>query len=466
MEPAYLLPVALLPVAAMLFYIYKSETFEKEPPRILVTLFLLGAASVVPIIFVENAINKDIELDLYTGAIKDQYALAFRMAFICAAMTEESFKYIFMLSYTWRKKEFNYKFDGIVYAAFTSMGFAAIENVAYLFRLEDTSVIFLRAVTSIPGHLMFSVFMGYFYGRARYAKSMGNSGACFGNLCLSLLSAILLHGFYDFCLMTGDERFVTVFYVFIITMDIITIILVHKSAKRNQAIFQAIPVYTGVYRPVMNSGAIALSPAGYGMNMNRPFRASDMRPVAGPRTPGQGMNNQSRFAPQNMAGQGMNRQGMNNQSRFAPQNMAGQGMNGQGMNNQSRFAPQNMAGQGMNRQGMNNQSRFAPQNMAGQNMNGRPMQQPRGTGSFYIEPSQDEEKTVGLFNVDNGQDMAEEATVSLFRLEEQSARNEFQTIGTIGRQQHRFISCPLCGTVNLFDAFHCKSCGASLHIGF
>ncbi len=458
MESAYLLPVALIPVAIMLIYIYKSETFEKEPIHMLITLLILGALSCIPIMIVEEAIGKDIQMDLYSGAIKDQYTLAFRMAFLCAALTEEFFKFLFMFLYTWKKKEFNYKFDGIVYAAFTSMGFAGVENVIYLFRYNEARVILLRAVTSIPGHLMFSVFMGYFYGRARFAKSLGNSGGCYGNLIMSLLSAIGLHGFYDFCLMTGDETFVTIFYVFIISMDIFTIVLVRKSAKRNHAIFQSIPLFTGQYRPMMmNGGAAALSPAGYGMGgqrqpmyrqpvqgmQQRPMQARDMRPVAGPRVPGQMPMQGMQQRPM----QGMQQRPMQN-GQFAPgAQRPMQGMQQRPMQGQGAFQPNAQFGQ------QSQQNAFQPNTQSQQ-------------GNFYIEPDANEEKTVGLFSIDNGPDMAEEATMSLLRLSEESAMNEFRTIGTVGRQQKRFITCPLCGAVNLFEAFHCKSCGSSLHAGF
>ena len=34
--------------------------------------------------------------------------------------------------FAWRDPNFNYRFDGIVYAVFVSLGFAAFENISYV----------------------------------------------------------------------------------------------------------------------------------------------------------------------------------------------------------------------------------------------------------------------------------------------------------------------------------------------
>lgn len=42
-------------------------------------------------------------------------------------------KLFFLYRRSWRDDNFNYKFDGVVYAVFVSLGFAAFENIMYVF---------------------------------------------------------------------------------------------------------------------------------------------------------------------------------------------------------------------------------------------------------------------------------------------------------------------------------------------
>ena len=99
-------------------------------------------------------------------------------------------------------KDGNQTGTGIVYAASLGLGFAAFENIFYLFdNLNDwVSVGILRAFLSIPAHFFFAVTMGYFVSRA-----------CFGNLLkrgwnfmLALLCPAILHTLYDFPLMLSE----------------------------------------------------------------------------------------------------------------------------------------------------------------------------------------------------------------------------------------------------------------------
>ena len=88
-------------------------------------------------------------------------------SFVVAAFTEEAFKYLVFLIFIWRNKHFNERFDGIVYATFISMGFAAVENVLYIIG-SGLGTGILRAFTAIPAHAIFGITMGYFLARAKF----------------------------------------------------------------------------------------------------------------------------------------------------------------------------------------------------------------------------------------------------------------------------------------------------------
>lgn len=84
--------------------------------------------------------------------------------------------------------------DGIVYAVCVSLGFAAFENVMYLFSYYDEwlTVGISRAIFAVPGHFCFGVLMGYYYSLARFYPHSPKR-----NALLILAAPIIAHGIYD-----------------------------------------------------------------------------------------------------------------------------------------------------------------------------------------------------------------------------------------------------------------------------
>ena len=78
---------------------------------------------------------------------------------------------IALATQTWKNPNFNFKYDGIVYAVFVGMGFAIFENIKYVLEYGLLTGI-LRAMTAIPGHCAFAIIMGTFYGSAKYFQSV------------------------------------------------------------------------------------------------------------------------------------------------------------------------------------------------------------------------------------------------------------------------------------------------------
>ncbi|NOX48858.1 MAG: PrsW family intramembrane metalloprotease [Chlorobi bacterium] len=197
-----LLLIALAPVFIILIYIYIRDKYEKEPIGLLVKALVLGGLTVIPIFFAEKALDaKGVHL---TG-----YSSVAYTAFVVAAFTEEIFKFIALYLLIWNNKEFNEKFDGIVYAVFISLGFAAVENVMYVFQYGHATGI-TRALTAVPGHALFGVAMGYYFGLAKLSPK--NKPV---NFLLALTVPIALHGLYDFILMTQHPYLVVAFIPFL-----------------------------------------------------------------------------------------------------------------------------------------------------------------------------------------------------------------------------------------------------------
>ena len=120
----------------------------------------------------------------------------------------------------------------MVYAVFVSLGFAAFENILYVFRY-GLSVVLPRALLAIPGHMGFAVFMGCFYGRAKLCEACGDETGKQGNLFLGWLSATVLHGIYDSCAMIGSGASTVAFLGFVVLMYIMVLRRIDRESRED-----------------------------------------------------------------------------------------------------------------------------------------------------------------------------------------------------------------------------------------
>lgn len=226
----YLL-AALLPALFLMRYIYRKDTIEKEPRGLLTALVFLGVAAALVAVVLET-LGQGV-LNAFLGEDDPAYTILF--AFLVVAVVEEGAKFLFLRWRTWRDPNFNYRFDGIVYAVFLSLGFAAFENISYVMGYGLTAALF-RALLSIPAHMGFAVFMGVFYARAKRCSDEGNLRGRRANLWAAFLTAVLLHGFYDACALMGTVLATLLFAAFVIAMYIIVIRLVKKESRNDQPV--------------------------------------------------------------------------------------------------------------------------------------------------------------------------------------------------------------------------------------
>ena len=228
-----LVVIALLPAVLLTVFIYKKDRVESEPVRLIIKLLVLGAVSCVPAALLEGVISKM----LASMNIRSPYVSAFLEAFAVAALCEELMKLMFLRFTTWKNAAFDYQFDAIVYAVSVSLGFAALENVLYVLG-NGFSTGILRAFTSVPGHAIFGVFMGYYYGYAKLAEVRGQATLAREYTALSLLIPILLHGVYDFIAfsMSISEGWILPFFGFVALLYVIGLRRVNRSSAEDRRI--------------------------------------------------------------------------------------------------------------------------------------------------------------------------------------------------------------------------------------
>jgi RsiW-degrading membrane proteinase PrsW (M82 family) len=202
--------------------VYFKDKYDKEPKRLLLFSFLLGA---IVSIIITTLIYFGIDIVL---PLKDKFSVPqqFVKAFLVVGLTEEFSKYIIVRFYAQPNKAFDEPFDGIMYSVMVSMGFAATENIFYVLESGYVTGI-LRALTAVPAHATFGILMGYFMGKAKFSKNR-----IVLNL-LGLLLAVTFHGFYDFFLFI---EFIPGIWVGAFLSLILGIILSHKAIKKHQEI--------------------------------------------------------------------------------------------------------------------------------------------------------------------------------------------------------------------------------------
>jgi RsiW-degrading membrane proteinase PrsW (M82 family) len=202
----YLLLLALAPAFVIMIYVYLRDKYEKEPIKLILKGILLGVIIIFPVGLVENYI-------LALGKAFEPIPKAAWDGFIAAGATEEAFKYFMVFILIWRNRNFNEKFDGIVYAVSVSLGFATVENLFYVFSENSMQVGLLRAFTAVPGHAIFGVVMGFYLGLARFSEREKGKW-----LLRAFLVPWLLHGIYDFLIMSGHPLLILAFIPFLIFM--------------------------------------------------------------------------------------------------------------------------------------------------------------------------------------------------------------------------------------------------------
>ena len=221
--------VSLLPAVLLMYVIYRQDRIEREPAGLLLKLFLLGAGLTILAGWMER-LSVSFLKTVYPNVYSPLYRFIYY--FLIIALVEEAGKYLMLRFGTWQHPAFNYRFDAVVYGAFVSLGFAAAENLMYVFHY-GVGVAPSRAVTAIPLHCICGIFMGHFYGLAKSCERYGLRGRMAQYTALSLLLPMLLHGFYDYSVTSGYQMMKTIFLVFVIILDIVAIVSVRKYARQD-----------------------------------------------------------------------------------------------------------------------------------------------------------------------------------------------------------------------------------------
>ena len=186
---------ALLPVIVLGAYIYFRDPV-KEPFSWLLRALIGGIIICIPTAFVEAGISHVL---FWQGFPSTLFGTTVQ-AFFVAAVPEEAAKLLILWLVLRRNPYFDEHFDGIVYAVCVGLGFAAIENVAYVLQSGEgwLTVAAMRALLAVPGHYAFAIIMGYCYSIYHFVDHSPKNAA------KMFIMPVMAHGVYDALAMSGS----------------------------------------------------------------------------------------------------------------------------------------------------------------------------------------------------------------------------------------------------------------------
>ena len=224
-----LILAAVIPAIFLMVKVYNSDRLESESSAILWQLVKAGIFSSLIALVSERVLSA--LLNMYVAA--DSYLYPVILYFGIVAFSEEGAKYFMLKRNSWSSYEFDCQYDGVVYAVFVSLGFALWENISYVMSYGFSTAI-VRALTAIPGHTCFGVFMGVFYGIAKKYDNRGNQFASKVMRVMCVILPALLHGAYDYIASTegGTWNFV----ICIAILFVVSYVLVTKASRNDKYI--------------------------------------------------------------------------------------------------------------------------------------------------------------------------------------------------------------------------------------
>jgi RsiW-degrading membrane proteinase PrsW (M82 family) len=222
---------AFLPLGVYLVVPAVLDRYDPEPWWCLAMAFLWGAVVATGFAgFVNTFVH------VAVSAVAGKSAGAFVSAVISAPICEEFFKGLAVLgTFYFLRREFDGVVDGIIYAIFCALGFAAVENIDYYARADLVGQVgdrfFLRGVLTPWLHPLFTSMTGIGFGISREATTpairwLAPIGGYF--------AGVTLHAIWNFVPTVLEEAFwylIPLWLLFVMGFGAIVIALVIRKGR-------------------------------------------------------------------------------------------------------------------------------------------------------------------------------------------------------------------------------------------
>ena len=198
MNYPFLIFFGLAPSIIWLFF-YLGKDSLPESNRDIIKVFLFGMVMAVPACFIELGMIEEISSSFQSNPLLG----TFLVYFLGVAFTEEVFKYLVVKIRVFFHHSFDEPVDAMIYMIISALGFAAAENMLYLFSKQGFFDFFaaswIRFIGATFLHALCSGTLGYFLALSfcwpEKRKKLVFTG---------FLTVISLHGLYDLFIMKTE----------------------------------------------------------------------------------------------------------------------------------------------------------------------------------------------------------------------------------------------------------------------
>lgn len=193
--------VAVVPLAVYLAVPYLVDRYDPEPWYCLLMALGWGAFVATSAAGIMNDLFAHV-----VGSALGPAAGRVLTVVISAPFSEELWKGLLVLGFfVFLRREFDGVVDGVIYAAFCALGFAAVENIQYYFQASQKGslggLFWVRGVVAPWGHPLYTSMTGVGLGIARETKNPAfKILAPLGGLA----AAMLLHAAWNFFCVLGE----------------------------------------------------------------------------------------------------------------------------------------------------------------------------------------------------------------------------------------------------------------------
>ena len=212
----------VMPSIVLVYFFVTLDRFP-EPKKAIIITFILGILITIPAGFGNMYLAEIIYKNFYQNEYYDLIDTFFVGAFV-----EEILKFLILLFYCTRLKDFDEPMDGLVYGATAALGFAMAENFDYVGNAADfgttwQDVAWIRAFLTAPMHAACGIFIGFSFSYYYFY----NRNILF--LFLGLITAIFFHFIYNYG-----------YFNLIVIIQIVILFFLFRNLRKKQAIVKKV----------------------------------------------------------------------------------------------------------------------------------------------------------------------------------------------------------------------------------
>lgn len=203
------------------WYLLSKDKGEREPATALWAAFGFGALGMIPAVILEAIFVPDI------AELKQLSLIMLVGMSLLIGVIEEVSKFLPLALFIYKKRYFNEYTDGILYFALAGLGFGLPENIFYT--LQFGGAVGLGRIIFTPFfHAATTAIVGYALIRAK----LGGKGFAASLPTLGLM--VLVHGLYDFGLLSGRSYLVVISLAVTAVVSTVLFLLISRAKRLDQ----------------------------------------------------------------------------------------------------------------------------------------------------------------------------------------------------------------------------------------